>query len=136
MLLFIQNLTTTCIILGRTLYIHMHSGLPVVGHTSMVLIHGRTGAHPIEHLVFLSISHDQLPAALVVAGEHSTEHHKVGTSSEGFSDITRAGTTTILQGKRERKGGHTTEEEGRSYSCTFKLVKCVVFHSHVMYFYP
>lgn len=67
----------------------------------MVLVHGRAGAHPVEQLVLLSISGDHVSSALVVTSKHTSKHHKVSTSSKCLGYITRACTTTILEGGRD-----------------------------------
>lgn len=64
----------------------------------MVFIHGCTGAHSIEQLIFLPVLGDDVSSTLVMAGKHTAKHHKVSPRTKRLGNVTRASTTTILEG--------------------------------------
>lgn len=80
---------------------------PVVGDGADVLVHGRGGGHPVELLEALpvrtfnrpipslfpdgpSLTHDEVPVRLVVAGKEPAHHHKVRTRPERLRHVPRA----------------------------------------------
>lgn len=46
-----------------------------------MFLHRRVGAHAVKQFVLLAVFFDDLAAALRVAGQHTTEHHKVCSST-------------------------------------------------------
>ena len=72
-------------------------GSPIFGHAALVLLHGGGRGHAVEQLPLLAVLLDDLAARLVVTGQHSAQHDKVGSSANGFGNVARAGAAAILK---------------------------------------
>ena len=70
-------------------------GGTVLSNTTGMLLHCCIRAHPIENLILLSVSLDQLPAALVVTGQHATHHDEIRPRPERFRDVTWTGAAAV-----------------------------------------
>lgn len=52
-----------------------------------VLLHGSVRRHSVEELELLAVFNNQLASRFVVAGEHTSEHDKVGSGTKSLGDI-------------------------------------------------
>ena len=72
------------------------ANLPVFGDPSSVFLHGGGRTHAIEQLEFLALLLNHLPSRFRVTCKHSSQHHKIGTSTKRLGYITRTRTASIL----------------------------------------
>lgn len=72
------------------------ANLPVFGDPSSVFLHGGGRTHAIEQLEFLALLLNHLPSRFRVTRKHSSQHHKIGTSTKRLGYITRTRTASIL----------------------------------------
>lgn len=70
--------------------------LPVFGDPSSVFLHGGGRTHAIEQLEFLALLLNHLPSRFRVTRKHSSQHHKIGTSTKRLGYITRTRTASVL----------------------------------------
>lgn len=70
---------------------------PVFRHSTLVLLHGGVGGHSVEELPLLPVLLDDLSSGLVVAGQHASQHHEVGSGSDGLGHVSGAGAAAVLK---------------------------------------